>query len=221
MLRSILLVLAVSHGLCGEIRVLSVVSSPDFKPGLPGVGSLGTIICTGLTGIDGTITGSGTPLPTSLAGVRLVFGAREAPLLSVTGAGANQQINFQVPLGATGPPVLTQGTDSAAVPADPAPWGQFFRNNGLLYARHASDYRLVTQDDPPRAGEWILAFGSNFGNVVEPPQSGFPASLDKLSPLDPEQPIPWKFRVRLDSVTSEIPLESNFIGLAPGSVGVV
>ena len=63
MLRAFLFVFAVSCGLHGEIRVLSVVSSPDFTPGLPGPGGLGTIICSGLTGIDGTITGSGLRCP--------------------------------------------------------------------------------------------------------------------------------------------------------------
>jgi uncharacterized protein (TIGR03437 family) len=207
-----------------EISVLQLVN-PPAKQGLPEPGSLATIYCTGLVGIEGTIEASGTPLPTSLAGVRVTFGAVEAPLLAVAAFGtppsSYQQVNFQVPFGATGPPMLVQGQQSASIPLTPAPWGQLFLNNGDLLAQHASDYRLVSSADPPRAGEWIITYGSNFGPVVQAPTSGFPAPLDRLVPLDSGGLKPWIFRVRLDTLTSsEIPLEVGFLGLAPGKVGI-
>src|SRR3979411_1335944 len=65
-----------------EIRVLDVLSAPQTT-GLPAPGSLATIYCTGLEGIQGTLVGSGVPLPTTLGGVRVTFGLVDAPLLAV------------------------------------------------------------------------------------------------------------------------------------------
>lgn len=166
------------------------------------------------------------PLPASLGGVRVTFGAVDAPLLAVadvrSGASAYQQINFQVPLGGTAPPTVVQGAQSAGLPVAPAPWGQFFLNGAALSAQHAVDYRPVTSADPPRAGEWIIAYGTNFGDVAAQPQSGVPAPVDRLVPLATTIAglVPWSFRLRLDNIGSEIPLEVSFLGLAPGKVGV-
>jgi hypothetical protein len=77
----IALLLATSAEGRSEIRVLQVLSVPS-TPGLPGPGSLATVYCTGLDGIEGTLVGSGVPLPTSLGGVRVTFGAVDALLLS-------------------------------------------------------------------------------------------------------------------------------------------
>ena len=199
-------------------------------PKLPAPGSLATVYCTGLEGIEGLLEGSGVPLPTSLGGVRVTFGAVDAPLLAVkdvrAGSSAYQQINFQVPYGATADPRIVQGAQSAAVPYTPDPWGEFFHTftfGSNLLAQHAVDYRPVTFADPPQAGEWIIVYGTNFGDVEGPPQSGVPAPADRLVPFTTRlagRDGLWNFRLRLDTVISEIPLEIGFVGLAPGNVGV-
>ena len=205
-----------------QIQVLAVESA-TAKPGLPDAGSLATIYVTGLQGIQGVLTGSGVPLPTTLGGVRIAFGSVSAPLLAVVniedGGQSHQQINFQVPYVRDGNPLVLQGSQSAPIATSRGPWGQFFTTS----FQHASDYRPVTFSDPPKAGEWIIVYGTNFGEVVNPPDSGFPAPADRLVPVSPNLPggqLPWNFRLRLDTVTSEIPLEFGFMGLAPGKVGV-
>ena len=166
------------------------------------------------------------PLPTSLGGVRVTFGAVDAPLLAIkdvrVGGSAYQQVTFQVPYRATAAPRVVQGEQSAAVPATPAPWGQFIYLGGHLAAQHAVDYRPVTFADPPRTGEWIILYGDNFGEVVIDLQSGVPAPTDRLVPLSTRflGLDSWKFGLRLDNVVSDFTLEVGFPGLAPGTVGV-
>jgi uncharacterized protein (TIGR03437 family) len=203
-----------------EIQILRVETIARAI-GMPGPGSLATIYCTGLEGITGLIEASSNPLPTTLAGVRISFGAEDAPLLAIkdvrTAQAAYQQINFQVPYGRTAAPTLIQGNQSAPIPTDPAPWGQFFPN-----PQHASDYRPVTADDPPKAGEWIIAFGTNFGPVDAQLQSGYAAPPDRLIPLSNllvGRDL-WNNRIQLETVRAEYSLEIGFVGLAPGRVGV-
>jgi uncharacterized protein (TIGR03437 family) len=118
-----------------------------------------------------------------------------------------------------------QGEQSAALPNTPAPWGQFIYSlstGSNLLAQHADDYRPVTFADPPRAGEWIILYGNNFGEVAIEPQSGVPAPTDRLVPLSTKflGLDFWNFRLRLDNVISDFTLEVGFLGLAPGTVGV-
>jgi uncharacterized protein (TIGR03437 family) len=206
----------------GEIRVLAVVDAASFSPGLPGPGSLGTIFCTGVTGVSGVIAATGTPLPREIAGVRVTFAdSLDAPLLAVADLGGYQQINFQVPWHASGAPTVSQNADSAVVPGNPAPWGRFFSEpDGYVIAQRAVDFSLVTAGNPARPGEWIVAYGTNFGDVFNPPPDGAPTPLDRLFPADLGGPVPWQFVARLRQNGGEVTLTSNFIGLAPGMVGV-
>jgi uncharacterized protein (TIGR03437 family) len=102
-----------------------------------------------------------------------------------------------------------------------APWGQWFTDTaGYVVAQHAADYRPVTLEDPARPGEWITVYGSNFGEVLAPPLTGMPAALYPLAPLAPGVPVAWQFGLWLVQPDLDIRLETNFMGLAPGTVGV-
>ncbi|MEO8657176.1 MAG: hypothetical protein ABI693_01830 [Bryobacteraceae bacterium] len=200
-----------------EIKVISETVR------IPAGGNIATVYCTGLTGIEGVLEGSGVPLPTSLGGVSVMFDSVSAPLLAVatvdgTNGASYQQVDFQVPYEAgAATPKIVQGNQSATIPVSPAPWGTFA---GIL--QHGSDYRPVTLNDPPRAGEWIITYGSNFGDVDNRPQTGYPASaalLSRVSTLFLGVDL-WHFRLRLDNVATEIPLEIGYLGLAPGKVGL-
>lgn len=221
-----LLVVAVAPQICGQIRVLAVTSSAGFVRGMPGPGSLATIFCTGLTGINGTLSAQELPLPRTIAGVRVTFSGLEAidaPLLAVADLGGYQQINLQVPWEARYRNVVTvsQGASSDVATYEGLSWGQFFVDAaGYVVAQHAADYRLVTAANPARPSEWIIAYGSSFGPVAGQPRTGAPAFLDQPSPLYPGAPVPWQFSVYLRQPGGDIRLEMNFIGLAPGTVGV-
>lgn len=220
--------------LCGEIHILAIVSSANYVPGRPDPGSLATAFCTGITGIEGVVTAKGTPLPTLLAGVTVYVGGVPAPLLAVADLGGYQQINFQIPweadtLSSRTVDVL-QGVYNRGIYEGGSyeQWGAFFVDrSGYVVAQHAADYQTVTPDHPARPGEWVVIYASNLGPVLNTPPNGVPASLDPLSPLAPN--VPWPntgisvstqhklLMIRLDGVVTT---ESNFMGLAPGTIGI-
>jgi uncharacterized protein (TIGR03437 family) len=186
----------------GEIRILAVTSSASFVPGLPAPGSLATLFCAGLTGD---------------LGVQVTVDRLAAPVLAAADVGGYQQINFQVPWEAQSATFVSiaQGDESASftVPLFPA-WDVFFADaSGNAVAQHAADYTAVTADHPIRPAEWIIAYATNLGPVANQPPTGEPAPLDQLAPVSPG----------LDSLSVLLQgaiVESNYIGLVPGTVGV-
>lgn len=212
-------IVAIAPQVRGDIRVLGVATSAGFAPGLPGPGSPAAIFCTGLT-ITGTIVVS--PLRPVVEGISVTYGdSFRAPIYGVADLGSYQIVNFQVPWeNHPAPLILSQGSDSVAIDASPAAWGQFFTDaQAFAIAVHATDFSLITIENPVQPGEWVALWGSNFGPVAGPPATGEPAPLDRAIPLDPGAPIPWTFTVWLRDPSGNRLLAGNFIGLAPGSVG--
>ncbi len=203
------------------LQVLAVTTATNFSAGWPAPGGLGVVFCRGLTGISGIVQAAGYPLPDTLAGVQLSLGdVAKAPLLAVADFGGYQQINFQVPWTLSGEvksvSVSQGGVTSAAFAIPPIGWSPFFVDGkGVALAQHAADYRRVTRDDPARAGEWIIVYGSSMGSVTNPPLTGMPASAELLSPLGDSTIVPG-----LQSSTGPVTLEHNYVGLTPGAVGV-
>ena len=212
---TVLLVVIAPHA-CGEIRLLAVTSSASFVQGVPAPGSLATAFCTGLTGFDGILTAS-APLPFSLAGVQVSVGGKPAPILALANLGGYQQINFQVPWEASsnGEIAVALGSDRGTlIPPVNLRWDVLFVDAaGSIVAQHASDYRPVTTLDPARPGEWIITYATNLGAVDHTPATGFPALADPLSPLH----SPYDTFTPLLSGQS---LTTNYMGLAPGMVGL-
>jgi uncharacterized protein (TIGR03437 family) len=233
--KSALLLIAlvvVAPRLRGQITLLGVTTSAGFVTGLPGPGSPATIFCTGLkiTNPEPAVDGS---LPASIEGVTVTYGDTfRAPIYAVADLGAYQIVNFQVPWESHPIPlVLSQNGASAVIMSadgtgemiavEPAPWGEFFTTpDGFAVALHAVDYSLITARKPAAPGEWIILYASNLGNVIGPPATGSPASLDTLAPLDPGAPVPWKFTVWRKDASGDQQLTTNFLGLAPGLIGV-
>lgn len=204
LLGSLLVVL--SPHLCGEIRVLAVTTATGFTPGLPASGSLASAFCTGLAGTTD---------------VHVAVNADAAPILAVADLGGYQQINFQVPWETHNASTVTvaQGLNQAVFPVPAARvWDVFFVDpSGAVVAQHASDYALVTPAHPARPGEWIIAYASNLGPVQNPPPTGVPAPFDRLSPLAPGPDI---YTVLLLGSIQSATLQSNYMGLVPGTIGV-
>jgi uncharacterized protein (TIGR03437 family) len=171
-----------------EIMVLALTDAATFTPGLPQVGSLGTIFCTGLTGISGVQTATRYPLPFEMSGVSVWVHSIKVPLLAIADFGSYQQINFQRWDGCHANPyvVVTQGgaTGSILIPTQPPAWGVFFTDaNGYGAAQH-SDYSLVTPDHPARPGDILVAYATNlvgFAGVYSHPNFGMPAPSDPLA----------------------------------------
>jgi uncharacterized protein (TIGR03437 family) len=214
-----------------EIKILAVTSSTDFQSATIAPGSLESIWCTGLTGIQGVVDANGPVLPTQLAGISVYAGgAANAPILAIADLGGYQLINIQIPWDAAGLNTIavSQGQEKAtATVTGWARWPVFFvTGSGYLVARHASDYSLVAPENPARPGEWIVGYASNLGPVANTPPSGAVAPNSPLSPLAPSlSGFATDYSVVITPpgvppTPSTGALESNFMGLAPGTVGV-
>ena len=212
-----------------QIQVLAITSSANFAVGRLLPGSLASIFCTGLQNIGGLVAAQEYPLPRTLSAVRVTVNGVEAPLLAIAdlAGGAYQQINVQVPWGATVSAGLvvnvSQNGASAHFTMDPqSPWPVFFVDTSdYAIAQHASDYRLVTPSDPARPGEWIVLYATNLGAVQNQPLDGFPAPPGVIDPLVPD-PSHYAFYYGLAVGPSanymSTRIQSNYIGMAPGTV---
>lgn len=229
-------------GLRAEIGNLTVASAASFQQGLPYAGSIGAIFCTGLH-VQGVVAAEGVPLPFSLAGVTVTVEGVAAPLFAVADLGGYQQINFQVPAWSSGPVEVivsqngVQGsTTLAALPASAFAAGEFFRIPGTQFGvfQHASDYSLVTPENPARAGEYIIAYATG----LPPTNPGAP--IGQPAPMSPLSYVPQtQERESIDStglaINGSVALFAPgsgrevdttgrdpvpFMGLAPGTVGL-
>ena len=175
------------------------------------------MFCTGLTNINGVIQATGPQLPRTLAGVQVQVGNIAAPILAIAGFDGYQQVNIQVPWGSPSLSVAVQQGDQRSVYTATAPqgWPVFFVDAaGNIAAQHASNFEPVTRANPARPGEWIIAYGTNLGPVYNQPETGEPAPIDRLSPID-QGPDTWQLLLSAGGGTTV-----GFVGLAPGQVGV-
>lgn len=214
----------------GQIQVLSITSSANFVAGLLQPGSLATIFCTGLQNISGVVSAQGYPLPRVLGGVRVNVNGTDAAILAVAdiAGGSYQQINLQIPWEAKDGLTIEVSQQSATARLDSyqsGAWPVFFvDSSGYAIAQHASDYRLVTQSDPARAGEWIIVYATNLGPVQNQPIDGYPAAPNVLAPIVPDNsPYLSYYGLAASAVGASAGyfsprIQSNYIGMAPGSV---
>jgi len=166
---------------------------------------------------DSAAAASGLPLPRELAGVKVLAGGVEAPLILLSGTEDYDQINFQVPVELAGLTyadvvVLNNGVFSAPegislAPSLPAVFTRNQQGSGAAAALHA-DFSQLTSQKPARAGETVLLFATGLGEVQPAQATGeSPATLSQLT--------------RTVQVTIGGRLaKTEFVGLAPGFVGL-
>ncbi|MBI2688703.1 MAG: SBBP repeat-containing protein [Acidobacteria bacterium] len=150
-----------------------ITNAASFQPGLPFPGGLASMFVHDLD-ISGTVQAVGAPLPLDLAGVSIIVNGVPAPILSVSnlgirGTNGSQQINFQVPfevyVGRRASVELRyQGVSSFGMPVA-APPGIFAQPDGSGAIQHASDYNLVTPQNPAAPGEVIIVYVTGLGLV--------------------------------------------------------
>jgi len=192
-------------------------------------------------------------LPYQLGGLQVFVNNAPAPILSVVvpsqASAQPAQVNFQVPVergsnwsSDSALPTANSGTltvfecDASGKcfatggPLSPLPQagrGGFFSDgNGFAIAQHASDYSLVTTQNPAHAGETIIVYADDFFGVWPTPPMGIP--------------VPPQFTYQYtQAVTSELQLCCNlylqtyttgytttpavktlYLGLAPNMIGV-
>lgn len=166
------------------IPIDGIANAASFQPGLPMSGGLASMFVHG-PNFSGTVQANGTPLPSELAGVSMLINGIPAPILSVSdlapqGKPGSQQINFQVPFEAnvqrltnvfgysaaalTSVELRYQGLSSFGLPLTTAP-GIFTLPDGSGAIQHATDYSLVTPQNPAEPGEVIIVYVTGLGPV--------------------------------------------------------
>ena len=162
-----------------SLNNMAVQNAAGFIPGLPAPGGLAALYVGGITE-TGTFTAPGLPLPTELGGVTVLVDGVAAPILAVVNTSADTQVNFQVPFALASPQphiveVLYAGQSAFIVPQQAGP-GIFLLPDGGGAIQHASDYSLVTVQNPVQRGETLIIYAGGLGAVSIPIASGVEAS---------------------------------------------
>ena len=183
----------VSNSMSGPISILKispegapalidgVADSAAFLSGVPRPGGLASVFVHGLK-VTGQVFSPGPPYPTELAGVRIRVGGVLAPIFSIsnigpTNAPGSQQVNIQVPFSSPDSrlELRHEGLSSFAPLFGRASPSLFVLPDGSGAIQHASDYSVVTQQNPARKGEVIIAYATGLGTVRPLVASGTPA----------------------------------------------
>ncbi len=194
-----------------------IVNTASFAPGGTPVAPGSIVSLFGRDLAESTALAAGTPLPRELAGVRVLAGGIEAPLVAVVAGADFDQINFQVPLELAGAThadvvVLSNGRYSGAegltlAPAVPALFTLLQSGVGPAAALHA-DFGLISEQRPARASDTILLFATGLGAVTPPAVTGRPpAGLTSLT---------GSLQVTIGGRLARV----LFAGLAPNFVGL-
>ena len=152
------------------------------------------------------------PLPPSLQGVSATIGGIAAPLFYVSPGQINLQVPPAVPPGAT-TLAVKRGTQTVARPvrviaATPGIFTASGDGRTAPLVVHASDYSLVTEQNPAHAGEYLTIFCTGLGDTVASIPAGGPAP-----------PVPTPIQANYQ-VISDVALTTLYGGLAPGYAGL-
>jgi uncharacterized protein (TIGR03437 family) len=231
-------------------QITAVVNAATFQPGLPSGGGLATLYCTGpvTSAAPGVyLPASSSSLPNTLVEIQVAINGAYAPILAVVVTKSNAvlytQVNFQVPMernvslpnggGYAGGLTSCNGASVQPLPAQTT--GGFFADaNGYAIAQHASDYSLVTPQNPAHPGESITAYADDVFPVWPPPTIGIPTPAQPLFQqtdglfasgylyLQP-YPVAKSGGPGMPGPIyppATLPLQTTFMGMAPGMVGV-
>ena len=206
---------------------------------MPPRGSLASAFCTGLQ-VDGTVHGTTNPLLLTLAGISVTIGGAPPPILAVADDGGYQQINFEVPQeagqnrGGTWTVTVSQdGTQlSAQVTSSQSPGDFFLVGSNLAAFQHASDYSLVTEQNPAHPCEVLVGYLTGLPTTDAAVPTGEASPFSPLAVvLQPNDPTSvHQFALLLNGTVIANPCAADYgpcqvssllwLGLAPGLVGV-
>lgn len=196
---------------------VSVVNAASFRVGNPvAPGGLASAFLGSPLAVETTVAPD-LPLPTTLAGVRLLVNDVPAPLIFVSAG----QINFQIPSGVpigeeVAVQVVVDGgvSQSGALTAAAADPGIIYNpktENQEAVALHGADNSLVSSANPAARGEVIVLYAVGPGATDPPVPDGTAAGGNPVSRVTGET------KVFFGGVEAA---EVLFSGLAPGSVGL-
>jgi uncharacterized protein (TIGR03437 family) len=199
------------------ISAAGVTNGASFKTGLT-AGGLITIFGANLSNnVRGFAAFSSAPLPTTLAGTRVLINGAAIPLFYVVNIAGTEQISAQVPFEIAGQQNVSLAIDNGRtvspalqVPVLAAQPGIFLPDgvNGAFL--HGADNSLVTAAKPARAGEVVVLYCTGLGAVTPGGVTGALASGTALSTTN------IKPTVTVGGAAANI----AFSGLAPALVGL-
>jgi uncharacterized protein (TIGR03437 family) len=197
----------------GVLNAASFLSGPERVA----AGSLISIFGTQMNG-GGTAQAGAVPLPTTLAGIRVLIGGFEAPLLFVS----PNQINAQIPAELGCPScfpfstvrVMSNGvTTTAPIALAQTGPGIFTVNQsgtGRGAVLHSSNHTLVTPENPARPGEILEVYVNGLGATTPS------LTTNQASPSNPPAATTILPLALLGTVLAPV----RFAGLAPSFVGL-
>jgi uncharacterized protein (TIGR03437 family) len=172
-----------------------VVNAASYGPGLV-PGSLATIFGSGISSFPGIVQATAFPLPSTLAGTRVLLNGTPVPLTAVAKIGGQEQINFQVPTELSGASRATLVVEANGASSSPV--------EVELTAVQPEIFAVT------RAGDTITVWATGLGQVSDPPRTGRPA------PAQPLSRVSLPVQVTAGGANAEV----TFAGLAPGYAGL-
>jgi len=151
------------------------------------------------------------PLPRSIDGVSVTIGGIVEPLLYAGPAQINFQAPTELPVGVT-TLVVTRGNQASVarpirvIDATPGIFTATSDGRTAPIVVHASDYSLVTAQNPAVGGEFLTLFCTGLGLTTPNIRAGDAA---------PAMPVPIRADLRIIGLGTV-----TYAGLAPGSAGV-
>ena len=154
------------------------------------------------------------PLPTSLGGLSLAFGATDAPLFFASSTQVNLQIPWELAGDQASLTASLAGQTSSPETVNLAPFAPgIFSMNGQGFGPGAiqdSSYQLITPSNPAAAGiTTILIYCTGLGAVTNQPPTGAAAPSNPLAATKTAPTV----------TIGSVPAQVLWSGLAPGSVG--
>jgi uncharacterized protein (TIGR03437 family) len=236
---SLFLLLTLPHAFGQSTQNIVVTSAASFQRGLVPKGSISAAFCAGLQ-VQGVIYANTNPLPLTLGGISVVVGGAEAPILGVADDGGYQQINFEVPQEAapnsdgTWTVTASQGglqltTQTAGLQS---PGDFFLVGSNLTAFQHATDYSLVTEQNPAHPGEVLIGYLTGLSGTAPVIATGEASPFSPLAVVpEPNSPTDVsQFALLLNGSVIANPCATNWgvcqpsnllwLGLTPGTVGV-
>ncbi|HYP05526.1 MAG TPA: hypothetical protein VER03_04755, partial [Bryobacteraceae bacterium] len=201
-----------------------VVNNATFEPDVQSPGGISAIFGIGFA--TGTVTQPTTlPLPTEIAGTRVLVNDRPAPLYFASAGQINFQVPYDTPVGTAIVRVERGGQKGNGVSM------QIGRSQPRLLRLTIDDHGIAVNQDgsfpiprtpglnsrPARAGETLTLYAIGFGQTTPAVQSGAAA------PTDPLGRAPGNFRVLFGTpgpFSSPIEVTPLYAGLTPNFVGL-
>jgi uncharacterized protein (TIGR03437 family) len=193
------------------ITAQGVVGAADFLGGGVAPGEIISVFGDGIgpaTGLQAALDTATGGLPTTLAGVRVLFDDEPAPLFYTDSSQANCQVPYEV----AGRNVVRirvefgSGVSSeVTLPVRPS-------KPGIFRAILNQDGSVNTPENPARRGDFAIVFATGQGVTQPPIATGQPGPLQAPFPA-PVLPV----KATVDGRNADY----NFAGMAPGFVGLL